>query len=518
MRLTYWIRTASSLLTATAFAASVCGQTPAVAPRPPEIAIVPLPPVEPPLFSIRQASNLAPIVEPSEPLPPTAALYQTASQIPKIVADADAYPVDLATSIHLAGSESLAIALAREQWREAGARARAAEVLWLPSIRAGLNYNKHEGVIQDVVGNAFPTSRGAFYSGLGAGAVGAGSPSQPGVVANFHLADALFLPLAARQVAASRNHTITVVTNDTLLEAALAYVELLARAQDFAVAAETRSDAERLAQLAGEFAQTGNGTQADADRARTELHTREVNLAQAREAYDVARARLAQVLRLDPTLKLAPQEEQVVPLNLVDRELPTTELVARGLSARPELAELRHLTSAAAERLRRERYAPLVPSLLVGTSFGGFGAGTGGTIAGYGSRFDFDAIAYWELRNLGAGERAARGIAQSQVNQTCIRQTAMMDLVAREIVEARARVDARHEQIESARTAVAAAEDSYRRNSDRIRAGEGLPLEALQAVQALAAARREYVRAVSEFNAAQFTLQRAMGWPVSGDR
>jgi outer membrane protein TolC len=332
---------------------------------------------------------------------------------------------------------------------------------------------------------------------------------------NFHLADALFQPAAARQFAASRGRTVNAATNDALLDAALAYTELLARAQDLAVAVETRGDAQRLSQLTEDYARNGSGTLADADRARAELYARSTTVAQAEEAYDVARARLVQVLSLEPTVRPAPIEERVVPLELLEVDLPLNELVARGLSARPELAELRHLTSAAAERLRRERFAPLVPSVLVGTSYGGFGAGVGSNIAGYGNRFDFDAIAFWEMRNFGAGDRAARNVAQSQVNQTCIRQTALMDQVAREIVEAHARVEARRRQIATASEALAAADTSYRRNFDRIHGGEGLPIESLQAVQALGAARREYVRAVSDYNAAQFTLQRALGWPIS---
>jgi outer membrane protein TolC len=264
------------------------------------------------------------------------------------------------------------------------------------------------------------------------------------------------------------------------------------------------------------FARNGEGTLADADRAATEVGLRDVDRARADEAYYVARARLAQVLRLEPTLKLTPIEEQVVPLELVDVSLPASELVAQGLSARPELAEQRHLTAAAVERLRRERLAPLVPSLLIGTSYGGFGAGLGGDIDDYGDRLDFDAVAYWELRNLGAGEQAARCTAQAQVNQARVRHTAMMDLVAREIVEAHARVEARRRQIQSAREATAVAESSYRRNVERIHGGVGLPLEALQSIQALATTRREYVRAVSDYNAAQFQLQRAMGYPVDG--
>jgi outer membrane protein TolC len=280
------------------------------------------------------------------------------------------------------------------------------------------------------------------------------------------------------------------------------------------VATEARGRAAQLVELTGHFADSGKGTKADADRARAEQALRDVELARSREAYDVARARLAQVLRLDPTLKLVPTEEFVAPVELTAAELPVAELVARGLSSRPELAEHRHLVCAAVERLRRERLAPLVPSLLVGTSFGGFGAGLGGNINDYGDRFDFDAVAYWELRNLGAGDRAARGVAQSQLNQARVRQLAMLDLVAREVVEAHAMVTSRRTQIDAARQAVAAAQDSYRRNVDRIHGGEGLPIETLQSLQAWATAEREYVRAVIDFNAAQFRLQRAMGFPI----
>jgi outer membrane protein TolC len=91
-----------------------------------------------------------------------------------------------------------------------------------------------------------------------------------------------------------------------------------------------------------------------------------------------------------------------------------------------------------------------------------------------------------------------------------------MDRVAREVVEAEARLRARRNRMAAARDAVAAAEDSLRRNDERIHNAVGLPIETLQALGALATARREYVRAVSDYNAAQLTLQRAMGYPVDG--
>jgi outer membrane protein TolC len=150
----------------------------------------------------------------------------------------------------------------------------------------------------------------------------------------------------------------------------------------------------------------------------------------------------------------------------------------------------------------------------MGTSYGGFGGGRNDTIGNFDDRLDFDASAYWELRNLGFGETAARSSAQSLVQQARLRQMATMDLVAREVAEALAQVESRRPQIELARQAVTAAVDSHRMNITRIQEAQGLPIEALQSIQALLQARREYLRAVIDYNAAQFTLHRALGWPI----
>jgi outer membrane protein TolC len=86
-----------------------------------------------------------------------------------------------------------------------------------------------------------------------------------------------------------------------------------------------------------------------------------------------------------------------------------------------------------------------------------------------------------------------------------------LDRVAREIIEAHTRVESRRKQIAVAEQAVKAAEDSYRRNLLRAENAQGLPIEALQSISALGLARRDYLRAVSDHNLAQFQLVRAIG-------
>lgn len=57
------------------------------------------------------------------------------------------------------------------------------------------------------------------------------------------------------------------------------------------------------------------------------------------------------------------------------------------------------------------------------------------------------------------------------------------------------------------------AQDAHRRDVERIRLGEGLPIAAQQSLRALDAARRTYLDVVIDFNVAQFELQYAIGWP-----
>lgn len=423
-----------------------------------------------------------------------------------------AQPLDLATLLWIVDGQNPQVALARERIAEAYAQRARAGYLWLPSLRAGLNYNKHEGAIQDVVGKVFDTSRGAAYGGLGAAAVGAGSPAVPGVWANFHLADACFQPQIAGHEASARSHAAQATRNAFLRDAAVAYWELVRAEQQQAIARESLLNTQRLAELTEAYARTGQGLKADQQRVEAELAVRRSELLQTDEAVRVTSAQLVRLLGGDPMSRIATAEQAVVPLELTSADTPAVDLVELGLSRRPELAESRHLVSQACQRLRRERFAPLVPSVILGLSYGGFGGGVGSEITHTRDRLDADVAAYWELRQLGLGERAVRAEASSRVRQAELRQAADLDRVAQEVVTAHTQVQTRAGRIEIARSGIQAAEESFRLNSERIQNAQGLPIEVLQSIQSLAVLRREYLNAVVDYNIAQFQLWWAAGW------
>jgi hypothetical protein len=172
----------------------------------------------------------------------------------------ESLPLDLATALGLTQAQNPRIAFTQAQIAQAYAQNQAARVMWLPSLRAGMNYNKHEGRIQEVIGRNIETSRGAMYGGFGANAVGAGSPTIPGLYMQFHTTDAIFQRRITGFALNARQFQGTAVTNDQLLETALAYLALLDAMQRKAIAAETLQHGQALVELTANFARPERAT------------------------------------------------------------------------------------------------------------------------------------------------------------------------------------------------------------------------------------------------------------------
>ncbi len=469
------------------------------------------------------------LVETAEKEPPvrTVALQQatpSAAPVPlpaeddagaRLPTDAETLALNLPSALAMVGGQHPAVGIAQWRVREAYAQLAQAKVLWLPSIQAGVGFHRHDGNYQASDGSIVDVDRNSFQYGLGTGATGAGTTPQPGVVARFHLADALFQPKIAEKTAWARGHAANAVVNQQLLTAALAYTELLRAAQDRSIVDASRTRTAELAKLTDDFASAGQGLQADADRMATELALLESRQVRAQEGIALASARLAQAISIDASQTIVPTDVTVVPLELIGADGDKASLIQTGLATRPELKEAQALVAAACEAFRREKYAPFVPSVLLGFSTGGFGGGLGSPIENVESRYDFDALLTWEVRNLGFGERAARRETSARVRQARFSQLRDLDQIARQISEASSQVQFRRAQIGITERAIQSAQDSYERNLARIRDGQGLPLEVLQSVQALETAHRAYLEAVIDHNRAQFQLQWAIGWAVS---
>jgi len=192
-------------------------------------------------------------------------------------------------------------------------------VLWLPNLRVGASWTRHDGQLQEIRGDVFAVSRSALFSGGGA-------------QLQADTADAFFTPLAARQVVSARAADSLALTNNTLLDASRGYYELVRANALYAVQVGIVDKVDSLDQLAQSYLRADKLKPADAGRIRTDRWIRQQYLTLARQNVRVASAQLARFVRLDPFVELVPVETEPVPLSLVSPDLMQTDLAATALT------------------------------------------------------------------------------------------------------------------------------------------------------------------------------------------
>ena len=168
----------------------------------------PLPPPTPPHRSGRTGSRLLTMWsvtadDGSEPEDRAAASQPTLG-----------FPINLATALRLSDARPLIVAAAQASVWVAEAQLTRAKVLWVPSLIIGVDYIRHDGGGPD------------FNKGIMTAAERELLLCRPGLWQYVNLTDAIFEPLAARQVLNARHWDIQAAKNDALLQTADAYFQV----------------------------------------------------------------------------------------------------------------------------------------------------------------------------------------------------------------------------------------------------------------------------------------------------
>jgi outer membrane protein TolC len=429
-------------------------------------------------------------------------------------------PINLATALRLAGARPVIITAAQASVDVAAAELARARVAWLPSVYVGAGYYRHDGATQGQSGNFYINSKDQFLAG-------------GGLTARVAVADALFAPLAARQVLRARQIDVQTARNDALLATAEAYFDVqqargrLAGTQDVVDKALSLRDKARSLAL-GQFDPT------DVHRALAELAEVEQSLGTAREQWQVASADLTQVLRLYPAAVVVPLEPPFLRVTLIGPHERVDDLIPVGLTNRPELASQQALVQAALVRIRQERLRPLAPSVVleggsdpaVPDNFlmgGVFGSGASGSGNPWMGREDVGVGLYWRLDNLGFGNRALVRERQAEQRLLLVDLFRLQDRVAAEVARAHAALESAAFRTEKAEEGLREAQLSYTGSLEELgkitQVGDVKVLtrrvfEVVDALRALQRAYDNYFLSVNDYNRAQFRLYRAMGYPA----
>ena len=428
-------------------------------------------------------------------------------------------PINLATALRLADARPLIIEAARAAVETEYGLYQQAHVLWLPSVYVGADYQRNDGGQQNALtGQLIVGPRNQLFAGAGAQAV-------------FALTDAIYAPLAERQVLRSRNIDIQTAKNEALLSVALSYFDVQ---QARGILAGTLDSIARARELSRRVGALGRGLapQIEVERVLTTLADLEQQAATFRQDWRFNSATLTRLLRLDPGAVVAPLEPPHLQVTLIAPKETVDTLIPIGLTNRPELESQQAIVQATLTRLKQERIRPFIPSLVLqsnATPTDLLGAGVYGTgstaVNSWSGRSNWDVEVVWQLKNLGLGNRGLVNQRRGEQHQATVELFRIQDLVASEVTQAQAQVRAAAVRVQQAEVGLKAAVASYEGNlkglSETVRVGELLqlvnrPQEVVAALQQLQQAHINYYTTANEYSRAQFRLFRALGFPAQG--
>jgi len=249
----------------------------------------------------------------------------------------------------------------------------------------------------------------------------------------------------------------------------------------------------------------GLGTRFEILQAETELANNRQTLLAAQNTQQLNRRRLAELLNFpSPTDVLA--SDRIEPMGEWDLSLEETIIAA--FAQRQELERRRRELEQAQSRLRlaQARNGPRIGLFASLDAVNDFNASRNSFDVGYSVGANFS------LTWFDGGEAAAQA-RQAQIDG----QVAVSNFVGtrneiqREVEEAFLTLSSSREQIDSAKVAIASAEESLRLARLRLQAGVGTQTEVINAEAALTTARGNLSNAVIAYNRALVQLKRAIG-------
>jgi outer membrane protein TolC len=426
--------------------------------------------------------------------------------------------IDLTTALRRAGFDNPTVALAEEAVRARLVEQTLVRALLFPTLNAGMNLRVHRDAFLTGRGVAADVNLQSLYWGMGADAKGGGTVAVPGLRLVGHLADAFYAPQAVQQKVVQSQYDANSTRLYVLMEVGVRYLALVEAHVSLEAYRQSLKDFEEIERLALNFAQKGQGREADAQRAKSETLLLRAEAQRAEETIGTAGAELARLLNLDPGLAMRPVDLVPPLLELVAPDLSVEQLLDQAMTNHPEIAARSADVAYQEIRLRQERARPFLPVISVGFSageFGGSGPDTKSRLSQFVPRTDLDIVAVWSLQNLGVGNRAIQKVTRSELESAQIEFTRVIDRIRREVVEGSTRSDTYRNEILLARKRVETSQRAYTEDLTRARNGQGRPLEVLSSASQLSAARQTLIRAMISYSQAQLQLYAALGNPTA---
>ena len=406
--------------------------------------------------------------------------------------------VDLPTVMMLAGANNDEIQLAKTKQTEVLAESKLAWQRFWPSLTLGAGYRRTDGNVQDIAGAVFDVSKQQYTVG-------------PNLMIDWSPGDMYYAALAAKQRALAAEQLAEKTRRDVVMQATGRYYDLLAAEASLAIIEDDLRLTQDYEKQIGGAVDAGTAFRADLLRVKTQVSREKLAIRQHQEKRDLAAAALSETLRLPADSALRPAKADLVPVRLLDRKLGVATLISQAAQHRPEMKAAGAVNQAAVLEKDRARVAPMIPNVQAGYSFGGLGGGFNGDVSNFDDTQNMYIGLGWKIGPGGLFDKQRQIIAGAQEEATQLQAGQIKAAIGREVVEAAARAQSAHDQIDINDEAVAAAQEMVKLAKERQASQLGVVLEYLLAREELTRARQSRVQAVAAFNKAQHELKRAVG-------
>lgn len=408
-------------------------------------------------------------------------------------------PVGLDTVFRLAEDQNFQVAIAREKVREAYADKKVAAARWLPDLWVGTAYYRHEGGIQDFTGNLIKSSYGSMFAGME-------------MNSQFDVRDFAYQKVNAQRKVWQEKGELAKVTNETMLEAANAYIDLLSARNGEAIAREMEIDLKELLKRAESLASQEKAAEIEVDRIKSELAGQQQAATKLRMQAEAASAKLAYLLGVDPCTEMIPVDAKLMPLELVDASPACCTLVQQALVTGPGVQEMEGLLGLIHEAMdKAQGPTRLMPVLGVRMAEGGFGAGPGSTST-WDNRWDLGLQARWNLTEY-VTARSRRCAAMARMQQAHLAYQDLKNKLAAGVQASRAEVLGGHEQILLGQKQIEGAKNAHEKSLNRLKLNVpgSSHSEVLLAIRTVALAQLNYLTAINAYDKAQVRLLVLLG-------
>jgi len=419
--------------------------------------------------------------------------------------NANTLPIDLATTLRLAGAQNLDVQLAVNAVAQAHAGYASALQSFLPAIVPAARYLHHSGRAQAVDGTLLDVTKHSEERNVG-------------LTGQVVIGESIFNTLAARRLIGAAEAGASAEQQSVALSAARQYFELVRARALVDVITQGLNVSQSYQQQLGEAVRIGIAFRGDQLRVATQSERLQLDLTRARQQQRLAAAKLAQTLHLDPLVDLTPGETDPVPLALADLSVAPEELLKTALESRPELQQSQALIAAAEQSRRGALYGPLLPTLGAQYSRGQLDGGPDDIDANGGPTRDRVVALSWRIGPGGLFDIGRIRSTNAKLFAAQISDEKLRDEIARQVIEGYARVQSLFEQVRIARLTMTSAAETLRLSRERKELGVGTVLEDVQAQQELIRARSDYVNSVTELNQEQYGLLRASGAGIRSPR